>query len=222
MIISDLVRNEKKLFIRDPENSELGQKIINNSIKLIDEISFDEFTFKKLATYMNSTEASIYRYFENKNKLLMYLVTWYWSWIKYKIDFQTINLGNQKDKLKVIIKIICEPAKDIPSTNYIDEKTLSKIVIMESGKAYSSKMTEEDFKNGLFEAYKEVCNKIAVILKAINPKYPNPKALATTLINTAHKQSFDTIYLKEITDLDFYQIEEFLENMILFSLKWKK
>jgi hypothetical protein len=36
------------LFLRDPQSTELGQAIIEHSIKLIDKIGFDEFTFKKL------------------------------------------------------------------------------------------------------------------------------------------------------------------------------
>ena len=227
MIISDLARSERKLFLRDPEYSELGQKIINHSIKLIDEIGFEEFTFKKLALEINSTEASIYRYFENKHKLLLYLVTWYWSWLKYTIDFQIIHLREPKDKLKAIISVICKSSKDEPATKYVDEAILSRIVIIESGKAYISKFVEQDLKYGLFEAYTEVCNKISGIIKIINPKYPNPKALAITLIDTAHRQKFYNFNLQSLTDLklfqnDTLQLEEFLENLIFQALKLKK
>ena len=42
------LNNVNKIFIKDPESSELGKRIIEHSILLIDEIGFDSFTFKKL------------------------------------------------------------------------------------------------------------------------------------------------------------------------------
>ena len=59
----------EKLFLRDPQETELGRNIIRLSIKMMDEIGFEEFTFKKLAVKIKSTEASVYRYFDNKHKL---------------------------------------------------------------------------------------------------------------------------------------------------------
>ncbi len=55
------------LYIKDPQHSDLGKRIIKHSILLIDKIGFEQFNFKKLAEEMKSTEASIYRYFENKH-----------------------------------------------------------------------------------------------------------------------------------------------------------
>ena len=37
-----------KLYLKDPQSSDLGKRIIENSIKLIDDIGFEGFTFKKL------------------------------------------------------------------------------------------------------------------------------------------------------------------------------
>ena len=76
-----------KLYLKDPHTSELGEKILKKSIILIDELGFEHFTFKKLATEINSTEASIYRYFESKQKLTFYLINWYWSFIEYRKKF---------------------------------------------------------------------------------------------------------------------------------------
>ena len=78
--MQDLLANIKiqvnpKTYVKDPETSDLGKKIIKNSILLIDEIGFEEFTFKKLGEKIGSNESSIYRYFENKHKLLVYLST---------------------------------------------------------------------------------------------------------------------------------------------------
>src|SRR5690349_13984295 len=81
----------ENLFIRDPQETELGRNIIQKSIKMIDKLGFEDFTFRKLALAINSTEASVYRYFDNKHKLLIYLIDWYWTWLEYQIDFQINN-----------------------------------------------------------------------------------------------------------------------------------
>ena len=60
------IKMNEKLFVRNPEQTELGRKIIQFSIQLIQENGFESFTFKKLAEEIGSTEAGIYRYFENK------------------------------------------------------------------------------------------------------------------------------------------------------------
>ena len=80
MAIGIKISLNDRLYIRDPQGTTLGQKIIKHSILLIDKIGFEAFNFKKLANYMSSTEASVYRYFENKHLLLIYLVSWYWEW----------------------------------------------------------------------------------------------------------------------------------------------
>ena len=75
------------LYLKEPQNSTLGKKILKNSIILIDKNGFEAFTFTKLAEEIHSTEDSIYRYFKNKHILLLYLFNWYWEWVNYLIIF---------------------------------------------------------------------------------------------------------------------------------------
>jgi AcrR family transcriptional regulator len=218
-----IIKNESRLFLKDPEVSELGRKIIEQGTRLIDETGFDEFTFKKLACEINSTEASIYRYFENKHQLLFYLLTWYWNWLKYNIDFQTINLKNPKDKLKEIIKIICHSPKEVTKAKFIDETVICRIAMIESGKIYFSRFLKDERQSEVFDIYKEVCLKIATVLQGINPKYPHSTSLAVTLLAASQKQGIHSFYLKELTDLSGQsQVEAFLENTILAVLKNSK
>ena len=73
-ILSNLkIQINEKIYNKDPESSSLGKKIIEQSIILIEEIGFEDFTFKKLGDRIASNESSIYRYFDNKHKLLIYL-----------------------------------------------------------------------------------------------------------------------------------------------------
>ena len=115
--MQDILSNVKitineKLYVKDPETSALGKKIIEQSILLIDEIGFDNFTFKKLGEKISSNESSLYRYFENKHKLLVYLSSWYWSWMEYKLVFATNNISDPKEKLRKAITIITEKVED--------------------------------------------------------------------------------------------------------------
>jgi AcrR family transcriptional regulator len=88
LLLSLKIQVNDKIYVKDPETSSLGRKIIQESINLIYEIGFENFTFKKLGERIGSNESSIYRYFESKHKLLVYLSSWYWSWIEYKMVFE--------------------------------------------------------------------------------------------------------------------------------------
>ena len=111
MEVSLQIKMNEALYLRNPENSELGKGILKFSIQMINEIGFEAFTFKKLAKEIASTEAGIYRYFENKHRLLVYLTAWYWSWLEYQILFQTIyflKIGQyQKDLLALMERAFC-------------------------------------------------------------------------------------------------------------------
>ena len=60
-----------RVYIKNPESSDLGRKIVESSINLIDKVGYEAFTFRKLGLEIHSNEASIYRYFESKYKLLL-------------------------------------------------------------------------------------------------------------------------------------------------------
>ena len=89
----------EKLYLRDPEQSEIGKSIIKKSIILIRKLGFEAFTFKKLAEEIPTTEATVYRYFENKHRLLSYVVAWYWHWLDYQVMFKTNNISNSSENL---------------------------------------------------------------------------------------------------------------------------
>ena len=129
-ILSNLIISvNEKLYVKNPETSTLGKKIIEHSILLIDEIGFENFTFKKLGEKINSNESSIYRYFESKHKLLLYLSSWYWAWIEYKLAFATTNVSNPMERLKKGITIITEKVEDDSTTQHINEAILNRIII---------------------------------------------------------------------------------------------
>ena len=118
-----------KLYLKDPHTSELGEKILKKSIKLIDELGFEHFTFKKLATEINSTEASIYRYFESKQKLTFYLINWYWSFIEYRLVFETANIQDSRERLSRAVHILTSLPESESEVIDLFEAPLKKIVM---------------------------------------------------------------------------------------------
>jgi AcrR family transcriptional regulator len=189
-----------KLYVKNPETSELGKKIIEYSIILIDEIGFDNFTFKKLGDLIGSNESSLYRYFENKHKLLIYLSSWYWGWIEYRLAFATNNIRDPKEKLRIGIEIVTEKITDDSATLHINESILNRIIIVEFTKTLLTKEIDEENKIGFFLVYKRVINRIIEMIVDVNPNYPFAKSLASTIVEGALHQHFLKDHLKTITN----------------------
>ncbi len=211
------------LFIRNPEQSDLGKNIIQHSIELIHKNGFEAFTFKKLAEDIGTTEAGIYRYFENKHKVLVYLTSWYWGWVEFQIGYHTNNVTDPIVKLKKIIKLLATTVKDDVLTGYVNENLLHQIVITEGSKAYLTKQVNEDNKLQFFKPYKDLCALIGNIILECNIKYRYPKSLASTIIEMAHYQNFFMNNLPSLTDFgkskDESKIVSFLEDLVFRSIK---
>jgi AcrR family transcriptional regulator len=200
MLSNIVITVNDKLYVKNPETSELGKKIIEYSIILIDEIGFDYFTFKKLGERIGSNESSIYRYFESKHKLLLYLSSWYWAWIEYRLVFETNNIINPKEKLYKAIAIVTEKIEDDSNTLHINEATLNKIIIAEFTKTLLTKEIDEENKIGFFLVYKRVINRIIDMIHEVNPEYGFAKSLASSIVEGALHQHFLKDHLKTITN----------------------
>ena len=211
----------EKLFVRDPEQSELGQNIVRRGAALMDKVGFDAFTFKKLAAELNTAEASVYRYFENKHRLLTYLAAWYWRWLEYRVVFSTNNLTDPAAQLKVVVRLV-GGAETNDDAAAVDLRVLQRLVIREATKAYHTNHVNEDNKAQLFKPYKDLCARIADIIKAYNPKYPFPRSLASTLLETAHDQTYFMTHLPALTDFPKAKnqepVVEFLEHLLFSAI----
>ena len=161
-----------KIYIKDPETSDLGKRIVENSILLINEIGFESFTFKKLGTQIGSNESSIYRYFESKHKLLQYLSSWYWAWLEYQLVLETFSIANTQEKLEKAIKVITRTVEEDSNFSHINETILYKIIVNESSKSFLTKEVDSENKEGYFEIYKRVITRISEMILAVNKDYP--------------------------------------------------
>jgi AcrR family transcriptional regulator len=138
------------LYSRDPLQTELGKKIIEHSVNLIDEIGLEPFTFKKLAAGIGSTEASVYRYFDNKHQLFVYLLNWFWEWMSIRIDLNILNLTDPHEKLRKAIHVIVDTANINSAIEFVNEEKLHRIVVREGAKGYHHKLVDEENKEGFF------------------------------------------------------------------------
>ncbi|HRE78615.1 MAG TPA: TetR/AcrR family transcriptional regulator [Flavobacterium sp.] len=205
-----------KIYVKDPETSELGKKILENSILLIDEIGFDNFTFKKLGQKIGSNESSIYRYFESKHKLLLYLSSWYWGWIEFKLVLSTNSISNPQDKLMKAIEIVTEEITTDNNQPHINEVILNKIIICEFSKSYLTKVVDDENKEGYFLIYKRVINRMIEMVNDVNPKFPYAKSLISTVVEGALHQHFLKNHFKSITDCsDTITPTEFFKSLVL-------
>jgi len=218
----------EKYYIKDPQSTELGKNIISESIELLDQLGYEEFTFKKLADRIGSTEASIYRYFENKLRLLVYLTSWYWAWMDYMMDYKTHHIEDKELKLKEIIKILCHVDNNSFNFNLSQLKpdSLRNVVVSESDKTYLNKKVDEINNEGLFKGFKGMCHKIALIIIEINPNYKYPHAIVSTLLEASHQQAFFAQHLPSLTEIISgedkniaLQVNDFINEIIFKVLK---
>lgn len=216
------IKMNEKLFIKDPQQTELGKKIVLHSVQLIHDEGFEAFTFKKLAQSIGTTEAGIYRYFENKHRILIYITAWYWSWLEYQVTFHLNNISDPVVRLKKTITLLATPIDDSITTTYVNECILYQIIITEGTKAYLTKKVSIDNKDHLFKPYKDLCAKIGNIILECNPDYLYPKSLSSTIIEMAHLQTFFMHNLPSLTDFGNEKNETniilFLESLVFSSL----
>ena len=128
-----------RIYLKDPESTALGKRIIEHGILLIDNIGFENFTFKKLGKEIKSNESSIYRYFENKHKFLVYITSWFWGWKEYQLVFATHSISDDFQKLNKAIEVITRPVEKESQFGHINEIALRNIIINESSKSYLTK-----------------------------------------------------------------------------------
>lgn len=216
------IKMNEHLYLRDPESTELGRNIVRFSIDMIDELGFESFTFKKLAAGIGTTEASIYRYFDNKHKLLTYITTWFWTWLEYQLIFNTNNVKEPRQKIETIVNLLTFNEKDEFIIEHVNKVRLQNIVISEGDKSFLTKHIVQDNKAMLFKPYKDLCHRIAEIFLEYRPGYPYPHSLASSLIVAAHHQIYFKANLPRLTDFggkkDSKQLTKFLNHIIFSAL----
>ena len=190
------------LSIRNPQDTDLGRRILSSAIILLDELGLEAFTFKKLAARLGSAEASIYRYFSSKHQLLLYLVSWYWDWVHHLINQAILSETTPKARLRAAVRALTRPYVVNPSVPYINEALLHRIVVNEGSKAYHTKAVDQENSKGLFLGYKSLSEELAALMLEINPNFPYPRTLASSLFEMAHNHPHFAAHLPRLTELE--------------------
>lgn len=204
----------EKLFVKDPQDSKYGRRLLQNAVELIDELGLESFTFRKLAKIMDSSEVSIYRYFENKHLLLLYLNCWYWEWLTYLIDYEVANVKDSKEKLRKVIHCMVFANQESKLSEYINEGLLFQIIMKESSKTYHVSGVDEENKYGFFIPYKEMVGRVAAIINDINPDFKYAKSIGSTLFEMINNQIYYAQHLPRLTNLGKKNTMVELEEMV--------
>jgi AcrR family transcriptional regulator len=211
---------QESLFVKDPTSSIVGKSILEHGLILLSEIGLEDFTFKKLAIKISSTESTIYRYFENKHQFLSYLFNFYWAWMDVNIAFAITNIDNPIERLRRIIRLITKKVSNDVRTPFIDESLLQDVIALESSKTFLSKKVDEENQAGYFLQYKRLVDRISAVIIEINPNYAYPNALVSTVLESSFHQRYFGNHLPRLTNemhIDA-RLEDFLLDLCLKTL----
>ncbi len=213
---------DPRFHVKDPVTSDLGLSIVGQGILLLDELGYEAFTFRKLADRIGTTEASIYRYFKNKHRLLLYLTAWYWNWMEYRIVLATTNIGDASIRLRRALEELTRPISRDDRVPHIDEEVLYRVVVAESPKVYLHREVTEENREGLYLGYKRLCRRVADLIREVSPAYLYPVALVSTVVESSHLQRYFSEHLPRLTDVDPQRPDasttEFLVEMVFRTI----
>ena len=169
---------------------------------------------------MSCTEASVYRYFENKHMLLVYLCSWYWDYLNYLIEIDTRNFSNPEKKLRIEIKTIVNSSSAQSPTDFIDQSKLHIVIAEHFFKAMFNITTSVTAKENLFANYRNLNYNLTSIVKEFNPKFKYPCAMASTIIKMSIDHSYYADQICSLTEITNciktkkYQIEEMINYFV--------
>jgi AcrR family transcriptional regulator len=213
---------DEKLWIKDPTSSELGESILEHAILMLDELGYEAFTFRKLAERIGTTEASVYRYFKSKHRLLLYLTAWYWSWMEYRLQLATANVVSAEERLRLALREVTQRIRKDESTPRIDEEALYRVVVAESSKVYLHADVDAENREGMFRSYKRLCRTVADLIVEVNPAYRWPVALVSTVMESSHMQKYFAEHLPSLTEVTRGDADEstttFLTDMVFRAI----
>jgi AcrR family transcriptional regulator len=200
MIDSIILKQPEGTYLKDPQGSDLGIKIIKESIELMEEIGIEDFTFKKLSVRIESTEASVYRYFESKHQLLLYLYSWYWGWKMVEIDRATHFISTDFDKLITAMNLLIQQENKAAFAFSFSYEKLRNLIEKEGIKSFLTKKVDDENQIGAFDNYKKLVALLSSWVVATKNDFQFPNMLITTIIEGAHLQHFFGNHLKRLTN----------------------
>lgn len=204
------------LYLRDPLSSDKGKAIIKEGAPLILKTGLEAFNARKLAEVAGITEATVYKYFANKQKMLQYYFQLYWTWLEQQIKVFTAVEDNAHQKLLKAVRILSEMPTVAADPGLVTKEDLRQLVVKEGAKAYHHAEVDADNAKKLFAAYKSVTRLLAEMILAVDPQHPYPYSIATTCIEMAHSLEFYRDHLPSLTDFPLDQDQAKLTGFLVF------
>jgi len=174
-------------YLRNPHTTALGKKMIAQAIEMIDDVGYSQFTFKKLALSINSVEASIYRYFENKEHMLFYLVATYWTATNFRVKFYTQMLKSHEERLFTTIDVLTGIQEaSVPGLVFDRYEALQRIARKNYFYALTilkNKENGEVLEKELFRLSKEIQDHLEASIKKLAPSFTHSALMADTIMN---------------------------------------
>ncbi|MBL8002979.1 MAG: TetR/AcrR family transcriptional regulator [Flavobacteriales bacterium] len=216
------VQVRERVFTKDPATTELGRRIVQHGILLIDELGFERFTIGKLASALGTAETSVYRYFPNKHRLLIYLVDWYWAWRELKLVFETANIDDPRERLVRGIRSVTAPAKEKGPYPHVDLRALYRIAVAESAKAWLNKDVDSGDREGHFGSFVRLSHRLRDLIQGVDRKHPYPTALASLVIEGTGSLSFFNEHLPSLMGKGARDQGELFVHLVLSTLNTKR
>ncbi|MGC9344774.1 MAG: hypothetical protein ACP5E3_18850, partial [Bacteroidales bacterium] len=145
----------------------------------------------------------------------LYLLSWYWEWVKYSIAFNIQNVADKRKKLDIAIQTVIESNRRNPLVDYIDEEKLHALVLEESEKAYHTKYVDNENKEGFFLTLKSLKTEISKLIQELKPDYPYPNSLASTILEMSASLRFYAHHLPSMSDVnDLSKTDEEIFNYL--------
>lgn len=201
MAISIKIDPPRQLYLSDPQRTKLGRAILAGAIPLLNRLGLERFTFKKLSAEISSSEASLYRYFRNKNELLLYLASWYWDWIGYLIDRHIPRERGAWSELRIAIRVLTQPYADGIAPDYIDQFGMHRLFIYEGTRTYRSTPMTRNGDVGRYRAYHGLIERLSRLILRVDPRFDHPLTLASSIFQLAHDHSFFARHQPRVTEV---------------------
>jgi AcrR family transcriptional regulator len=208
------------LYLKNPEQSDLGRRILQQGASILLELGYEEFTFKKMALQIGTTEATVYRYFVNKHRFLLYLLSSYWNIMQFIIITEIQHISDPREKINRIIELLLHLDTKIDIQSLVPMPVLIQIAKNESTKAYRIKSVDDLNTYKLYSPYKELCQSISLVFLELND-YPYPRNLASTLLEMSLHLPFFSAHLPSLTDVQEgipNLHEKYLKDLVFKSL----
>lgn len=209
------------VFVKNPRESELGMKILHKGTEMLAKEGIDSFNFKKLAIAIQTTEASAYRYFDNKHKFLLYVINIYYGWMEYSIAVAEYEEKKTENKIKRAIESIIAP-NHMPVDNVEFAKNIRKVAIQEGVKLHFNLHIKDEIKNGSMTCYSRLTQRLSGLIRNIAPHYQFSEPLANLVIESVFHQLFQ-IGIMSKSDVVKHEkkIQLFLTQLIQQTIKNK-